>query len=945
MSNSGGFSSIGINVGNTKYTVNKAQLKELTNITSSYNVNEYTTNTYNNDIYNDATTNVITLDELKNGEINDSNNTSKNVESNNVITDNPYDYEYSLWEKVELEACKRICKISNTVDKLLDAGGPVTDYAATAVQSFSCGVLGVFEDIGDGIIMAGGMELASLAEKAGKDELANDIKNITTDAIDDDWSEELYQENVKTLGVDEEIANSGVHTVGSMAGSIVTYITTGNVLAGFMPLIGMSSSMGSSSEVALQSGATFEETSIVSTVSGIIGFITGGITDKLGANAASAETMKQVFKYGGVNALASMTEPVVNSITEYFVYGKDMVNEDGTKKYDNIADYYKDSGGLLNTIFAGVTGGGTTVLGNVKIDLSTKFNSLIDNIHGIKDDYLVNTSLKGTNAQISNNSKIISLYDRSKAILMDKSGKLDLSAFRKKRVEIDADNINTSNFHNRFSGKETVVKYDAKSIELEEINNLFKNVDLEDYCLYKEQVASGHAGVLMSYYDELIQLEKESPDLWILLRDGELTLSSVVRSDNSCFSLKKKGTVDINGKQAYSFECGDNIIYSDIDLIERYTKGSTAERLFIKDEFLSNNRINSNVNLFNGYLGSYNFDDASNSFKKVRIENRELLIGQKADQFLSFFEDARKNDSNLDFGVDQNTSKSFKHIWRNDNGDYQVGEVNYESISRTIENLSLKYNMHVNDILNTIMYLDNLGACSYAAQCNRIFAAFKDDSIAFEKIFGYKMFEEIDGNMVLNSKTLMADMYIFANIDKNGGKIFGIDENGATIVNKFTDRFINAGRNISDPYGMIDTSEQQFLSWSGSLNDDLINRFLKANNPNCSASSKVIYSPQIDNQLDIEVLKKDIKNRLILGEQLHLGQRRVIEEPINFWNLDNPNNNVVTSSWNEGGAHATAVVGVNDQGLIISSWGQKFLVKFEDLTENNFSLISQKISH
>ena len=379
MANSGGFTGIDINVGNTKYTVNKAQLKELTNITSSYDVNEYTTNNYNNDIYNDAITNVITLEELKNGEVNTSNNESKNVvnNSNNKSIQPSYDEDYTFWEKVELEACKTICKISNTVDKLLDAGGPVTDYAATAVQSFSCGVLGVFEDIGDGIIMAGGMELASLAEKSGNDELANDIKNITTDAIDDDWSEELYQENVKTLGVDEDIANGKVHTIGSMAGSIVTYITTGNVLAGFMPLIGMSASMGSSSEVALQSGATFEETSIVSTVSGLIGFVTGGLTDKFGANAASAETMKQVFKYGGVNALASMTEPIVNSITEYFVYGKDMVNEDGTKKYDNIADYYKESGGLLNTIFAGLAGGGTTILGglkgrnNVKVDTET----------------------------------------------------------------------------------------------------------------------------------------------------------------------------------------------------------------------------------------------------------------------------------------------------------------------------------------------------------------------------------------------------------------------------------------------------------------------------------------------------------------------------------------------------------------------------------------------
>lgn len=68
----------------------------------------------------------------------------------------------------------------------------------------------------------------------------------------------------------------------------------------------------------------------------------------------------------------------------------------------------------------------------------TEFLSNKKNIQAIKDDYLVNTSLKGTNAKISDNSKIISLYDRSKTILKDKAGALNLDAFKKPQTIIES---------------------------------------------------------------------------------------------------------------------------------------------------------------------------------------------------------------------------------------------------------------------------------------------------------------------------------------------------------------------------------------------------------------------------------------------------------------------------------------------------------------------------
>ena len=67
-----------------------------------------------------------------------------------------------------------------------------------------------------------------------------------------------------------------------------------------------------------------------------------------------------------------------------------------------------------------------------------------------------------------------------------------------------------------------------------------------------------------------------------------------------------------------------------------------------------------------------------------------------------------------------------------------------------------------------------------------------------------------------------------------------------------------------------------------------------------------------------------------------------ISHELKFYNLDG-GKNCSTYSWNEGGAHVTSIVGVTDEGLIVISWGNKFLITYEDLYLDNFSLISMKL--
>ena len=70
--------------------------------------------------------------------------------------------------------------------------------------------------------------------------------------------------------------------------------------------------------------------------------------------------------------------------------------------------------------------------------------------------------------------------------------------------------------------------------------------------------------------------------------------------------------------------------------------------------------------------------------------------------------------------------------------------------------------MDINSIFYTMVTLDNTGACSYANQVNQIFLAFKDSPERFKEVFGYDMYVTLNGKKVLNSQTLLTDLYLFS---------------------------------------------------------------------------------------------------------------------------------------------------------------------------------------
>ncbi len=232
--------------------------------------------------------------------------------------------------------------------------------------------------------------------------------------------------------------------------------------------------------------------------------------------------------------------------------------------------------------------------------------------------------------------------------------------------------------------------------------------------------------------------------------------------------------------------------------------------------------------------------------------------------------------------------------------------------------------------------VNDAGACSYAAVCNEIFMMFRDNEKLFEENFGYSMYKKNEnGSKVLNTAELLLDMYVFANSSNNKRK-FVIEHNNGnkTLNNKFLS-------NKVDPLNrrLLNATSQEFLSKHNvGKNNNLINEFLTSKNPNLYYTSEIAYNNNdkkvIPEQEYTDALKQ-IKNKLDSG---YLASMDFFYNPkkndviINMYSYDTYKyNSTSTAVWQEGGGHAVFITEINNKGIVVSSWGNKYLIPHSDL--------------
>lgn len=254
------------------------------------------------------------------------------------------------------------------------------------------------------------------------------------------------------------------------------------------------------------------------------------------------------------------------------------------------------------------------------------------------------------------------------------------------------------------------------------------------------------------------------------------------------------------------------------------------------------------------------------------------------------------------------------------------------------QKMMTKYNLSANDVSVLITCIDNSGACSYAAVCNEIYSKFINDEVGFQRTFGFPMYTFEGGQKVFNAKELMFDLYLNSNSTRNGGT-FVIQDAYGTRLNQAV-----LSTTKVDPLGrrIFNTDDQSYLSNAGGKNIQLIDGYLRTKGLGFNSYVLKGYQVNIDTQQMSGLL-----NRVMLGISegrtygLGLYSKGV---PITMYAPEGANYNTVsTANWNEGAGHAVYITGMTEEGFIVSSWGQKYIISYSDLLTSNQWVLNEDV--
>lgn len=215
-----------------------------------------------------------------------------------------------------------------------------------------------------------------------------------------------------------------------------------------------------------------------------------------------------------------------------------------------------------------------------------------------------------------------------------------------------------------------------------------------------------------------------------------------------------------------------------------------------------------------------------------------------------------------------------------------------------------------------------IGVCDYAAILNELLVIFKHHPD--RQNFDFDLFTEKDGVKQLNAVEWLTDFYTFCN-SKNP-KIF---------QKKFMGYRING-------------SEKNGLIYAKIVNDVAINKYLKYHNIDINQEIKheVIINTKSSNKngtvnlssFEMDYIKSQIANELKDGLILCMAVYDDVDYPIIFKSIDSNTRDVSSSNWKERSGHAIVITGLTDNGLLVSSWGKRYELLWNDLKHNQFSI-------
>lgn len=311
---------------------------------------------------------------------------------------------------------------------------------------------------------------------------------------------------------------------------------------------------------------------------------------------------------------------------------------------------------------------------------------------------------------------------------------------------------------------------------------------------------------------------------------------------------------------------------------------------------------------FNGFDEKRNYFERMNMIKDKSAFDRVNKKILKTDNIFSEADNVNYDN----YGVDQGV----------------LNKINLREQFRLQDKL-IKSGFSRRDAVNILKSLNSTGACSYAAACNSIITCFNSFGEQFEKLFGYQLYKNINGQKTLNSAELLLDLYVFANSVENGGRLF---ENNKIIASK--------------GIGMLDTEKQVYFSSYGK-SAEILNQFLKSKKFNDVTFKNEILATygtlpiwgHGDTMVGIHKIKKEILKILSSG---HISVKAFVyptdKNPVTF--IPTRKESI---PYTVTGGHAVVITDVTSDGFIISSWGKKFKILDKDLEKSRIVIETERL--
>ena len=239
--------------------------------------------------------------------------------------------------------------------------------------------------------------------------------------------------------------------------------------------------------------------------------------------------------------------------------------------------------------------------------------------------------------------------------------------------------------------------------------------------------------------------------------------------------------------------------------------------------------------------------------------------------------------------------------------------------------------MTTSEATNLLTFMNTTGVCSYTDIVNEILTSYRNNPKLFREDFGYGLYTYTDGKKTLNGNQLLLDLYTFVNTyykdEASTGALFRISSDGSLHINN------------------LDTSSQVYLE-----KDDyqVVDAFLKSKNSSLSFQFKnKIVKPLLDPDKVKHQIKEALKNGNV-GITIYSKSQNEKYSSMRGYELGEDgtttlydqygNYQIDTENWNEGEAHAMFVTGCNSRGVIVSSWGRRFIIDYEDLANNFYRI-------